>query len=157
MYGLRSSVLPVRYDDQGMATGCPLHNLVPEWNDLVIQETGKQAYNRLKKTNNFRNLHPESARHFARRHVPVTERRAGYTKENEYSIIENAYEKGYATAKPKSAPERRLQSSVPVHPDLRQQTSLTDEAISVTVYERRTVSVDFSVRNPEYEAGKNIY
>ena len=34
----------------GMTSGCPLHNLVPEWNDLVIPEIGSGAYNRLKKT-----------------------------------------------------------------------------------------------------------
>ena len=37
----------------GMTSGCPLHNLVPEWNDLVYTGNWKQAYNRLKKTNNF--------------------------------------------------------------------------------------------------------
>ena len=37
----------------GMASGCPLHNLVPEWNDLVYTGNWEQAYNRLKKTNNF--------------------------------------------------------------------------------------------------------
>ena len=37
----------------GMASGCPLHNLVPEWNDLVYTGNWQQAYNRLKKTNNF--------------------------------------------------------------------------------------------------------
>ena len=37
----------------GMASGCPLHNLVPEWNDLVYSGNWEQAYNRLKKTNNF--------------------------------------------------------------------------------------------------------
>ena len=37
----------------GMASGCPLHNLVPEWNDLIFQENWEEAYYRLKKTNNF--------------------------------------------------------------------------------------------------------
>ena len=37
----------------GMASGCPLHNLVPEWNDLVYTGNWEQAYERLKKTNNF--------------------------------------------------------------------------------------------------------
>ena len=35
----------------GMTSGCPLHNLVPEWNDLVYTGNWEQAYNRLKKTN----------------------------------------------------------------------------------------------------------
>ena len=37
----------------GMTSGCPLHNLVPEWNDLVYTGNWEQAYNRLHKTNNF--------------------------------------------------------------------------------------------------------
>ena len=33
----------------GMASGCPLHNLVPEWNDLIFQENWEEAYYRLQK------------------------------------------------------------------------------------------------------------
>ena len=37
----------------GMVSGCPLHNLIPEWNDLVYTGNLKQALERLRKTNNF--------------------------------------------------------------------------------------------------------
>ena len=37
----------------GMASGCPLHNLVPEWNDLVYRGLWREALERLLKTNNF--------------------------------------------------------------------------------------------------------
>ena len=37
----------------GMAKGCPLHNLIPEWNDLVYKGHWKEALQRLLKTNNF--------------------------------------------------------------------------------------------------------
>ena len=40
-------------DILGMTSGCPLHNLVPEWNDLIYTGNWEQAYSRLKKTNNF--------------------------------------------------------------------------------------------------------
>ena len=85
----------------GMTSGCPLHNLVPEWNDLVYTGNWEQAYNRLKKTNNF----PE----FTARVCPALCEAACTcnltgkpvaTRENEYAIIENVYEKGYAAAKP---------------------------------------------------------
>lgn len=85
----------------GMTSGCPLHNLVPEWNDLVYTGNWQQAYNRLKKTNNF----PE----FTSRVCPALCENACTcglygdpvaTKENEYAIIENAYEKGYAAPHP---------------------------------------------------------
>lgn len=85
----------------GMASGCPLHNLVPEWNDLVYTGNWKQAYNRLKKTNNFPEFTSrvcpalcENACTCGLYGDPVT------TKENEYAIIENAYAQGYAAAKP---------------------------------------------------------
>ena len=37
----------------GMVSGCPLNNLIPEWNDLVYQGSWSQAFDRLRKTNNF--------------------------------------------------------------------------------------------------------
>jgi glutamate synthase (NADPH/NADH) small chain len=37
----------------GMASGCPIHNLIPEWNDLVYRGLWKEALERLHKTNNF--------------------------------------------------------------------------------------------------------
>lgn len=85
----------------GMTSGCPLHNLVPEWNELVYMGNWQEAYNRLHKTNNF----PE----FTSRVCPALCEKACTcslhgeavsTKENEYAIIENAYRKGYAAAKP---------------------------------------------------------
>lgn len=88
----------------GMASGCPLHNLIPEWNDLVFSGNWKQAYSRLKKTNNF----PE----FTSRVCPALCEAACTcglngdpvaTRENEYAIIENAYEQGYAAANPPKA------------------------------------------------------
>ena len=33
--------------------GCPVYNLIPEWNDLVYQNRWEEAFNRLMKTNNF--------------------------------------------------------------------------------------------------------
>ena len=37
----------------GMAAGCPINNLIPEWNDLVYRGLWKEALDRLHKTNNF--------------------------------------------------------------------------------------------------------
>src|SRR5438128_8108767 len=37
----------------GMASGCPIHNLIPEWNDLVYRGLWKEALDRLHKTNHF--------------------------------------------------------------------------------------------------------
>lgn len=85
----------------GMVTGCPLHNLIPEWNDLVYTGNWEQAYRRLTKTNNF----PE----FTARVCPAPCEAActcGLNdspvaiKENEYGIVEHAYAAGYAAANP---------------------------------------------------------
>lgn len=82
----------------GMASGCPLHNLVPETNDLVYSGNWKQAYERLSKTHSF----PE----FTCRVCPALceaactcniNGDAVATKENERAIIENAYAKGWVT------------------------------------------------------------
>jgi glutamate synthase (NADPH/NADH) small chain len=37
----------------GMATGCPINNLIPEWNDLIYRGLWEEALARLHKTNNF--------------------------------------------------------------------------------------------------------
>ncbi len=85
----------------GMASGCPLHNLVPEWNDLLYIGNWKEAYLRLTKTSNF----PE----FTGRVCPALceaactcnlDSKPVSSKANELAIIENAYAKGYAKARP---------------------------------------------------------
>ncbi len=38
---------------EGMAAGCPVNNLIPEWNDLVYRGLWREALERLHKTNNF--------------------------------------------------------------------------------------------------------
>jgi len=37
----------------GMASGCPIHNLIPEWNDYIYKGFWREAFYRLMKTNNF--------------------------------------------------------------------------------------------------------
>jgi len=37
----------------GMASGCPINNLIPEFNDLVYRNRWQEALSRLRKTNNF--------------------------------------------------------------------------------------------------------
>ncbi len=38
---------------KGMVTGCPLHNLIPEWNDQIYNGHFEHAFSRLQKTSNF--------------------------------------------------------------------------------------------------------
>lgn len=85
----------------GMTSGCPLHNLVPEWNDLVYTGNWEQAYERLHKTNNFPEFTSrvcpalcEAACTCGLHDDPVS------VRENEYGIVEYAYAHGFAAAKP---------------------------------------------------------
>ena len=122
----------------GMTSGCPLHNLVPEWNDLVYTGNWEQAYNRLHKTNNF----PE----FTARVCPALCEAACTcnltgdpvaTRENEYAIIENAYEKGYAAAKPPKTRTGKTVAVVGSGPSgLAVADQLNKRGHSVTVFER---------------------
>ncbi|MCM1363672.1 MAG: glutamate synthase subunit beta [Faecalibacterium sp.] len=85
----------------GMRTGCPLHNLIPEWNDEIYNGNWEHALSRLLKTNNF----PE----FTGRVCPALCECActcGYNGEpvtvhdNELSIIEYGFEHNLINEKP---------------------------------------------------------
>lgn len=123
---------------KGMTSGCPLNNLIPEWNDLVYQGNYEMAYRRLHKTSNF----PE----FTCRVCPALCEKACTcglngdavsTKENEMAIIEYAYANGLADAK---SPKVRTGKSVAVigsgPAGLAVADQLNRRGHSVTVYER---------------------
>ena len=122
----------------GMASGCPLHNLVPEWNDLVYRGNWEMAYNRLAKTNSF----PE----FTSRVCPALCEAACTcnlnddpvsTKENEYAIIEHAYEMGYAAANPPAVRTGKKVAVVGSGPSgLAVADQLNKRGHEVTVFER---------------------
>ncbi len=122
----------------GMASGCPLHNLVPEWNDLVYRGNWKQAYERLARTNNF----PE----FTSRVCPALCEKACTcglydqpvsVRENEHGIIENAYAEGYAKADPPRVRTGKRVAVVGSGPaGLAAADQLNQRGHLVTVYER---------------------
>ena len=54
LHGLRRALLPHRQVARRHgASGCPVNNLIPEWNDLVYRGLWREALERLHKTNNF--------------------------------------------------------------------------------------------------------
>ncbi len=123
---------------KGMASGCPLNNLIPEWNDLLYNGNWQQAYNRLHKTSNF----PE----FTSRVCPALCEKACTcglngeavcTKENEKAIIEKAYEEGWAAPNP---PKVRTDKKIAVigsgPSGLAVADQLNRRGHLVTVYER---------------------
>jgi glutamate synthase (NADPH/NADH) small chain len=82
-------------------TGCPLGNLIPDWNDLVYRDHWREAIDRLHATNNFPEftgmLCPapcEAACVLTINDDPVT------IKEIELSIINRAFDEGWVTPKP---------------------------------------------------------
>lgn len=92
--------------------GCPLGNLIPEWNDLVHLGRSKDAIDRLHETNNFPEftgrLCPapcESACVLGINQSPVT------IKEIEVSIIDDAFDHGYVTA---VIPERLTEKTIAI-------------------------------------------
>ncbi len=122
----------------GMITGCPLHNLIPEWNDALYHGHTEHALSRLLKTSNF----PE----FTGRVCPALCEKACINGEhgdavtihdNELYIIEKAFETG--CMKPLNIPLRsgRRIAVVGSGPaGLAAASELNHRGHSVTVYER---------------------
>ena len=88
--------------------GCPLGNLIPEWNDLVRRATGDAAAERLHATNNFPEftgrLCPapcEAACVLGINADPVT------IKQVEVEIIDRAWEEGWVPPQRRRRPQQR--------------------------------------------------
>ncbi len=96
----------------GMASGCPINNLIPEWNDLVYRGLWKEALDRLHKTNNFPEFTGrvcpapcEGSCVLGINAPPVT------IKNIECTIIDHAWEKGWVKPQP---PKKRTGKKVAV-------------------------------------------
>lgn len=122
----------------GMTSGCPLNNLIPEWNDLIYSENMNAALNRLLKTNNFPEFTGrvcpapcEAACTCNINTEPVT------IKENELGIIEYAYEQGYIKADPPKVRTGKHIAIIGSGPSgLAAADQLNKRGHTVTVYER---------------------
>ncbi|EAQ78235.1 NADH-glutamate synthase small chain [Blastopirellula marina DSM 3645] len=120
------------------ATGCPVDNLIPEWNDLVYKGRWREALDRLHKTNNF----PE----FTGRVCPAPCENAcvlGITnppvaiKNIEAAIVDRGWEEGWITPNP---PTQRTGKKVAVigsgPAGMAAADQLNKAGHQVTVYER---------------------
>lgn len=122
----------------GMVSGCPLNNLVPEWNDLIYTGNFTYALQRLLKTNNFPEFTGrvcpalcEAACTCGLNGDPVT------VKENELGIIEDAWEKGLMRPRPPAVRSGKKVAIVGSGPSgLACADQLNRRGHLVTVYER---------------------
>ncbi len=122
----------------GLASGCPVNNLIPEWNDLVYRGLWREALERLHKTNNF----PE----FTGRVCPAPcegscvlgiSDPAVTIKNIEASIVDRGFAEGWITPQP---PQKRTGKKVAVvgsgPSGLSCAAQLNKAGHLVTVYER---------------------
>ncbi|MFM8250240.1 MAG: glutamate synthase subunit beta [Planctomycetota bacterium] len=119
-------------------SGCPIDNLIPEWNDLVYQGRWREAIDRLHKTNNF----PE----FTGRVCPAPCEGAcvlGITdppvtiKNIENAIVDRAFSEGWIVAQPPSQRTGKKVAVVGSGPaGLAAAAQLNKVGHQVTVYER---------------------
>ncbi|MEE8057618.1 MAG: glutamate synthase subunit beta [Pseudomonadales bacterium] len=118
--------------------GCPVNNVIPEWNDLIYHGRWKEAVQLLHKTNNFPEFTGrvcpapcEGACVLGINADPVT------IKLHEYAIIEKAFEEGWVVA---NIPTRRTGKTVAVigsgPAGLAAAAQLNSAGHMVTVYER---------------------
>ena len=118
--------------------GCPIHNLIPEWNDLVYRGHWREALDRLHQTNNF----PE----FTGRVCPAPCEGAcvlGITdpavtiKNIEMAIIDRGFDEGWVVAKPPAIRSGKRVAIVGSGPaGLSAAAQLNQAGHLVTVYER---------------------
>lgn len=118
--------------------GCPVNNLIPEWNDLIYHNRWREALDRLHKTNNFPEFTGrvcpapcEDSCVLGINAPPVT------IKHHENSIIERGFEEGWVQPNP---PEERTGRKVAVigsgPAGLAAAAQLNSVGHSVVVYER---------------------
>ncbi len=122
----------------GMASGCPINNLIPEWNDLVYRGLWREALDRLHKTNNFPEFTGrvcpapcEGSCVLGINEPPVT------IKSIEVSIVDKGFSEGWILPQP---PQKRTGKKVAVvgsgPAGLSCAAQLNRAGHEVTVYER---------------------
>ena len=122
----------------GAASGCPIKNLIPEWNDLIFRGQWQQALERLLRTNNFPEFTGrvcpapcEGSCTLGISSPPVT------IKNNELAIIEKGFSEGWMVPEPPAVRTGKKVAIVGSGPAGLAAADLLNRAgHSVTVYER---------------------
>src|SRR5882757_3102860 len=122
----------------GMASGCPINNLIPEWNDLVYRGLWHEALDRLHKTNNFPEFTGrvcpapcEGSCVLGINNPPVT------IKNIECAIIDRGWEEGWVVAEPPASRTGKKVAVIGSGPaGLSAAAQLNRAGHTVTVFER---------------------
>jgi glutamate synthase (NADPH) small chain len=122
----------------GMAAGCPVNNLIPEWNDLVYRGRWKDALDRLHKTNNFPEFTGrvcpapcEGSCTVGLNDSPVT------IKNIEKSIIDRGFDEGWVVPEPPAVRTGKKVAVIGSGPSgLAAAAQLNKAGHTVTVFER---------------------
>jgi glutamate synthase (NADPH/NADH) small chain len=122
----------------GMASGCPVNNLIPEWNDLVYRGLWREALDRLHRTNNFPEFTGrvcpapcEGSCVLGINEPPVT------IKNIENAIVDKGFEEGWIVAEPPSTRTGKKVAVIGSGPaGLAAAAQLNKAGHSVTVLER---------------------
>jgi glutamate synthase (NADPH/NADH) small chain len=122
----------------GMASGCPVNNLIPEWNDLVYRGLWREALERLHKTNNFPEFTGrvcpapcEGSCVLGISAPPVT------IKNIEVSIIDKGWDEGWVTPQPPTVRTDKKVAVIGSGPaGLSAAAQLNKAGHTVTVFER---------------------
>src|SRR6185436_1239717 len=122
----------------GAASGCPINNLIPEWNDLVYQGLWREAFDRLHQTNNFPEFTGrvcpapcEGSCVLGINDQPVTIKRI------EQAIIDHAFEAGWVVPqRPANRTGKRVAIVGSGPAGLAAAAQLNQAGHSITVFER---------------------
>ncbi len=122
----------------GMTTGCPLYNLIPEWNELVYRGNWKEAYERLSKTNPFPEFTGRACPAPCEAGCVASLYESSVTIKNiEWAIIDKAFEEGWVTPQiPKNRTGKKVAIIGSGPAGLASASELNQQGHSVTVFER---------------------
>ncbi|HEY2951296.1 MAG TPA: glutamate synthase subunit beta [Verrucomicrobiae bacterium] len=145
----------------GMASGCPINNLIPEWNDLVYRGLWREALDRLHKTNNFPEFTGrvcpapcEGSCVLGINAPPVT------IKTIECAIIDRGWEEGWIVPEPPSARTGKKVAVIGSGPaGLCAAAQLNRAGHGVTVFERADRPgglLMYGIPNPKLDKDKLI-
>ena len=158
MYGMRRAVLPVSgMMICGMASGCPCTIWCRSGTIWYIPATGNRLTNRLKRPNNFPEFTSRVCPAFCEAACtcglngdPVS------TKENEYAIIENAYQRGLCGSQAPRGAYRQKVAVIGSGPSGLAAADLagTREDIRSQYLSARPCRRTVNVRHPQHEAGE---